>query len=196
MTTRKQPKQARSRELVRAVLQAAARVFDREGLHATTNRIAEEAGVSIGSLYQYFPNKETLLHALAESHLDRARASLGAALTEAQSAESLEEALRYLVIAIATEHQNHPSTQALMRDIAPGVPELWARFRQLQQELETAILQMMTQHCPEHPCSPLRARIAVYAVEGALHGTVCDDVSNELWTHELVSLAHSYLISP
>lgn len=64
---RKQPRQARSRELVERVLVASARVFAEEGYAAaTTNRIAEQAGVSVGSLYQFFPHKAALLQALRE----------------------------------------------------------------------------------------------------------------------------------
>ncbi len=69
--------QVRSRETFEAILQAAAQVFERRGYAAaTTNRIAERAGVSIGSLYQYFPNKAAILVALSERHLQQGIARL------------------------------------------------------------------------------------------------------------------------
>lgn len=65
ITARKRPRQARSESMVRDILEAAARVLARQGAHAfTTLRVAEEAGVSVGSLYQYFPNKQSLLFRL------------------------------------------------------------------------------------------------------------------------------------
>jgi AcrR family transcriptional regulator len=63
---------------VDVVLEAAAQVFEREGLAATTNRIADRAGVSIGTLYQYFPHKRALLLELAERHVAAAQARLDA----------------------------------------------------------------------------------------------------------------------
>lgn len=65
ISTRKSPKQARSTELVAAVLQAASQVLAEDGArHFTTARVAERAGVSVGSLYQYFPNKAAILFRL------------------------------------------------------------------------------------------------------------------------------------
>ncbi|RDV36467.1 TetR/AcrR family transcriptional regulator [Bradymonadaceae bacterium TMQ3] len=67
---RKEPVQERSRALVEALIEATARILEDEGPEAlTTNRVAEVAGTSIGSLYQYFPNKEALLAALVEREL-------------------------------------------------------------------------------------------------------------------------------
>lgn len=64
---RKSPKQKRSREMVARLLDATAATIAERGLdNATTNHIAEQAGVSIGSLYQYFPDKEALVEALLE----------------------------------------------------------------------------------------------------------------------------------
>src|ERR1700735_5848589 len=65
ISARKRPRQERSTQLVADVLEAAVRVLAREGAPSfTAARVAEEAGVSVGSLYQYFPNKEAILFRL------------------------------------------------------------------------------------------------------------------------------------
>jgi len=65
ISPRKEPRQIRSARLVADILEAAARVLAREGAHGfTTARVAEAAGISVGSLYQYFPNKEAILFRL------------------------------------------------------------------------------------------------------------------------------------
>lgn len=65
ISARKAPRQARSSDLVRAILEAATRILAEEGAaRFTTARVAERAGVSIGSLYQYFPNKAAILFRL------------------------------------------------------------------------------------------------------------------------------------
>src|SRR6201986_4514942 len=65
ISSRKAPKQVRSTDLVAAILEAAIQVLAREGANRfTTTRVAEKAGVSVGSLYQYFPNKAAILFRL------------------------------------------------------------------------------------------------------------------------------------
>src|SRR5262249_27015371 len=71
---RRSPAQERSRTTVAAILEAATRIFAARGYAATTtNRIAEHAGVSVGSLYEYFPSKDAILVALAEVHMAEVR---------------------------------------------------------------------------------------------------------------------------
>lgn len=80
---RRTPRQERGRQRVAAILEAAEAVFGAVGYEAaTTNQIAAHAGVPIGSLYQYFPNKEALLHAVAAQYRLAASAALDAALTD------------------------------------------------------------------------------------------------------------------
>src|SRR5580765_1998696 len=71
-SARKQPRQGRSQVTVDAIVTAAERVIERTGVTGlTTTAVAEIAGVSIGSLYQYFPNREAILGAVVERALDR-----------------------------------------------------------------------------------------------------------------------------
>ena len=68
---RKRPRQARARVTVDAIFEAAIQVLLRDGPHRlTTTRVAERAGVSVGTMYQYFPNKQALIYALNERYLD------------------------------------------------------------------------------------------------------------------------------
>lgn len=67
LSARKSPLQSRGKDTVEAILEAAGAQIDLEGLHRlTTRRIAQEAGISIGALYEYFPNKESIILALTE----------------------------------------------------------------------------------------------------------------------------------
>jgi AcrR family transcriptional regulator len=76
---RKTPLQERSRNTVEVIVEAAARILTKEGAGAlSTNRIAEVAGVSVGSLYQYFPNREAIVAALIERKFDIVRTIFGA----------------------------------------------------------------------------------------------------------------------
>jgi AcrR family transcriptional regulator len=77
VSPRKQPRQVRSTRLVTDILEAAVRVLARDGAHRfTTARVAEAAGVSVGSLYQYFPNKEAILFQLQTSEWGQTMAQL------------------------------------------------------------------------------------------------------------------------
>ena len=83
ISSRKQPQQARSAELVAAILQAAEQVLAKEGAtRFTTARVAEKAGVSVGSVYQYFPNKEAVLSAIVDRYSDDVSERVTASLAD------------------------------------------------------------------------------------------------------------------
>lgn len=99
---RRKPAQARGQATVAAILEASARILRREGRAAfNTNRIAEVAGVSIGTLYGYFPDKDALCIALARQMLDEDRRVLLAAVDGARS----EDALRVLIGTLLARHR-------------------------------------------------------------------------------------------
>ncbi len=91
--SRKQPQQARSRVTVTAILEATTRILDREGPGAaTTTRIAEVAGISIGTLYQYFSHRDAILDALQDREFEKAMELMERVLTNGVHASAYDVA--------------------------------------------------------------------------------------------------------
>jgi AcrR family transcriptional regulator len=104
MPHRRQPQQLRARQTVDAILEAVIRILKREGTDAvTTNRIAEVAGVSIGSVYQYFPDKRAIFAALHQRHIEQIDRAIETTLIQNASA-TLERLMRALVDAMIDAH--------------------------------------------------------------------------------------------
>lgn len=118
---RKVPEQDRSRQTVKAIVEAAAHILIKHGYDAfTTNRVAERAGVSIGSLYQYFPNKDALLSELMRRHLVDIEQSV-----EAMAARALTAPLADVIHdGIQQNVQSHLIDPELHRVLSEEVPRL------------------------------------------------------------------------
>jgi AcrR family transcriptional regulator len=150
VSSRKEPKQARSNLLVEAVLDAAVQVLTEEGAQRfTTARVAERAGVSVGSLYQYFPNKAAILFRLQSNEWQRTSALLRSILEDRASpptgrlrrlihafiqSECEEAAIRTALSdaaplyrdapeAIEAKKENAQIFRTFLREALPGVPE-------------------------------------------------------------------------
>ncbi len=118
ISLRKHPKQARSKELVTIILEAAVQVLAREGArHFTTARVAEKAGVSVGSLYQYFPNKASILFRLQCDEW-RQTTDLLRDILEDRRKQPLER-LRILVHAFIRSECDEAKVRVALNDAAP-----------------------------------------------------------------------------
>jgi AcrR family transcriptional regulator len=130
---RRRPKQRRAQETVGAVLDAVVRVLKKHGIEGvTTNRIADAAGVSIGSVYQYFPDKQAIFRALHDRHVDQISRLIESRLVD-HAASSLEEFVRALIGALVDAHATDPEFYELMTTTVPhgaeGGRTLEARLR-------------------------------------------------------------------
>ena len=118
VSSRKLPQQARSNELVAAVLQAAVQVLEAEGAQRfTTARVAERAGVSVGSIYQYFPNKAAILFRLQSDEWHQTSAMLRDILADRTMPPSAR--LRALVHAFIRSECEEASVRIALDDAAP-----------------------------------------------------------------------------
>ncbi|HEY8461157.1 MAG TPA: TetR/AcrR family transcriptional regulator [Blastocatellia bacterium] len=121
---RKHASQERSRATVDALIEATARILVREGYdRASTNRIAEEAGVSVGSLYQYYPGKEALVAAVIDRHNQEIMQVVRGALAEVAS-QPIEKAVRRLVTVAIEAHRIAPKLHRVLAEQIPRTGRL------------------------------------------------------------------------
>jgi AcrR family transcriptional regulator len=132
---RKAPKQARSLETVKVIVEAAARVLEQTGLDGfSTNAVAERAGVSIGSLYQYFPRKEALIGALIVRETSLLIGDAEAAMAEPSGAAALAA-----LVQAAIAHQFRRPTLARLLDFEEARLPFDADTRQVGERFLTIL---------------------------------------------------------
>ncbi|MGJ4939499.1 TetR family transcriptional regulator [Bradyrhizobium sp. HKCCYLS1011] len=185
ISSRKQPKQARSTDLVAAILEAAVQVLAKEGAQRfTTARVAEKAGVSVGSLYQYFPNKAAILFRL-QSDEWRQTSDLLRGILEDRERPPLDR-LRRLVHAFIRSECEEAAIRVALHDAAPlyrdapearqahagsgrtmrafmqeALPDASDQTRKLASDLIKTTLNKVGEHFSQTPRRP--AEIAAYA---------------------------------
>jgi AcrR family transcriptional regulator len=174
-TPRKQPIQARSRQTVAAILQATAQVLMTNGYDGTTtNLVAEKAGVSIGSLYEYFPNKESLVAALASVHVAELMARVDAVLSM-----PIDETLRAVVAALIRAgldaHRIDPALHKVLVEQVPRIGTLAASL-DISSVLQRKIEGDLRRRAPRLPAARVRmiALVLETCIEALTHRAVVD----------------------
>lgn len=190
---RRKPRQARSQAMVDAILEATARLLVEVGYDkASTNRIAKRAGVSVGSLYQYFPNKQALVASLAERHVGAQLEMVTRALAEKADAP-IEALCREVIAALIAAQQIDPALQRVLIEQAP-VDTIEGMLRQAEAALQAHII---ARRGDEIPDPEIAAFLVVRLVDSAICAAVLrrpELLEDERLTEGLVDMILRYAL--
>lgn len=175
-------------------MEAAAQILEAKGMDgASTNAIAQRAGVSVGSLYQYFPNKEALLLALHERHVLELEGRMDKAFAEA-AALPLEAAVRLLLRQLVAAYQARPRLQRVLVTEAPRVGG-----SKVTREAEGILLRQVRAFLESrqeitHPRPDRAAFMIVHAVEALAHAAAREEtLGDRVFLDELARMVLGYL---
>jgi len=197
---RKVASQERSRATVDALVEATARILVKEGFDkASTNRIAEVAGVSVGSLYQYFPGKEALVAAVIERHQQEIMQTVRGELAEVL-AQPVEKAVRKLVAVVVKAHRVDPRLHRVLAEQIPRVGKL-EKLETFNRENYTLFRAYLERHRDELRVDDLELAsfVCVTSIEALTHNAVLhyskvlSDETMEALIDETACLVTGYL---
>jgi AcrR family transcriptional regulator len=194
---RKSATQERSRATVDALLSATTRVLVKEGYdRASTNKVADAAGVSIGSLYQYFPSKEALVAAVIERHIGQMMDVVRASLVRV-ALLPLADAARELVRVMIDAHRIEPKLHRVLVEQIPRVGNL-EQIESVDDEAIALVRAYLEAHRDEIdvPDLDLAAWVAVTSVEALTHAAVLRRpalLDDERFRDEVAALVVRYL---
>ncbi|HEV2156603.1 TetR/AcrR family transcriptional regulator [Bradyrhizobium sp.] len=184
---RKNASQARSRATVDALVEATARILVHDGFEKTsTNRIAEVAGVSVGSLYQYFPSKEALVAAVIDRHNEEIMGIVRAALSEVADLP-VDKAVRKLVTVAIEAHRIDPKLHRVLAEQIPRTGQL-ADVEAFNREVHTLVRTYLESRRKEMRKIDLDIAtfICVSSIESVAHNTVLNQA--EMLTEKTVKV--------
>jgi len=184
------------------VLAAAAQVFEALGYAAgTTNRIAQRAGVSIGTLYQYFPSKEAIAVALLERHMAEGMHKLNDWVARAVAEpRTLHSTLQLFVEGMIALHEDRPRLQHILLEETPLPPRVHDALLASEREAARTVAGLLRMY-PEvrHPRLSHAAVMAVHTVETLTHRFAShpgQGLSREAFAAELAGMLEAYLTRP
>lgn len=192
---RKEPRQARSRATVGSIVQAGARVLGELGWAGfNTNEVADRAGVSIGSLYQYFPDKQALVEAIRQRHLD----DVLAVLPKPQESDvPLQQLVDDLVTGMIAAHSVHPALHRELLEVAPphsGQSAAQALFQEEYLSRYRAIV-AASPRSKGKSGNEMVVQVLSATVEGVIHSAArSGSLKSAALKTELVHMVCSYLV--
>lgn len=184
------PVQKRSREKVDRALQAADDLLAREGLAALTlPRVADEAGVSVGALYQYLPDREAIVTALSATYYARLETRMGELVAQLIT-DPVDDPVAVVVAAMAQMYRQQSETRALRAGLQ-GAGQL-AQAREHKDRMVDMVNTLLRAYGMGD--SAATARAAFFAADGVMHEAFAEQESgDEALIAELEAMLRAYL---
>lgn len=195
LNPRRKPVQPRSMNTCEVILEASAQVFTSLGyVRATTNRIAERAGISIGSLYQYYPNKDAILVALLERHMATGPEILSA---KVNSNMTLKEIIAVAIETAIEVNERDPELHKILDEDVLYPPHIQKIIRSNEKLYAKMVEERMTAEYPGKYENPvLSSELVVYVIKMACHWLVMErreEFDKSAFIRELNRMICSYL---
>lgn len=196
---RRRPRQSRARATFDAVLEAAADIVTRQGYAAmTTNAVARRAGVSIGSLYQYFPDRSAILVCLLERHLREIQPLIAAGLaTLADPRTPLADGLRRLFARLVDSHAHNPRLAEALAEEVPHPPAIRRLHHELEGGYVTQVAEVLRRRPDVRVDRPeVAAQVTIVVADAVtrwLAHSAPRSLDRALYVDEVVRLLGSYL---
>jgi AcrR family transcriptional regulator len=181
---------------VEAILEAGAYILVKDGWERfTTNNVAERAGVNIASLYQYFPNKESIVAELQRRHIEKGRAAYSDMIAQLRSQPNLRAALKILIDGAVAEHRLNPKLHRVFAEELPRASRRvhGERDKQLISRLAN-ILEPYAIRVPDPDIALFLFRVIGHAAIHEAASERPDLLENPLFAEELITLMERYLV--
>lgn len=198
-TPRKKPMQERSKATVAAIVEAATQLLAAEGYHnLSTNRIAEFAGVSVGSLYQYFPNKDAVVAAVVEAFAERQLQLIVAHLSSFDEDTDIEAGVRTVIAALFEAKKCEPELSRVLFEGVPQIGQVDMLGMWTERAVEVVKAALILRADAMRPLDiDTVAYVIVTACHGIVHTTVIKNpemLQSETLAQETASLVLRYIL--
>ena len=194
---RKDPKQGRSKETVEAIFGAVTHILNKDGVdHLTTNKIAEVAGVSVGSLYQYFKNKESIYEGILLRLVNENLTRLEKILNEAEGEVKIRDIIELIISTQFESFQKIDKVASILLEYAPKVLPV-SHFKKVDDRMITFLMDQLKKHNVE--IRPENQEAAFFICSQAVRSTVLmtflskKTEEREAIMKELIDMLSTYL---
>jgi AcrR family transcriptional regulator len=195
----RQPRQRRSTVTYDAILEATTQILIEKGYAATTtNHIAERAGISIGSLYQYFPNKEAIAVELLQRHIVSGPAYMETQLTHfMEYHHNPAKLVKALIEAACDHHADNPTLHKVLEEEVPHPAHIRAAIQRNENLFTEAITNWIKQRYPQQMSNlSVAARLVFVLIKTMTHWyIICQqvEIEREVFVDELTTMVMRYL---
>ena len=193
----RKPKQGRSKATVAAIVEAAAQILGETGWAAlNTNAIAARAGVSVGSVYEYFANKQAILDVIIDHHLEAGEALLAEAASEIRDPVAPDRVVEALVSGFIRLHSDDPRLHRALSSEVPISPAQRARIEALRERIVALVALALGPYTEE---AQLKSALLVDTADSLAHRWLVDEVglpvSEDRMAAEAIKMLLGYVLA-